>query len=183
MVTQRRARRNMESSENIASLLNDIDDHEEERVDKDDQSRFTQRRSKRIQEIIESNESPMESSTDTTKSKTDKNEKDPDYVPHSSKKLSPKKLKKNEKDNKDRTVARKRKNDGMDSDQDSVESIASNVIFCGKLSIRCNNAGNVVFKNAVLAAVILDFKFENEESGYDRNVSIAEITDMLESYD
>ena len=65
-----------------------------------------------------------------------------------------------------------------------MESIPDNIIYCGQQSLHCHNVGNVVFKNYIHAAVVLNLKFGNlKRTNYDKKKSVAEISKKLESYE
>ena len=166
-----------------------------------------QRRSKRDSDEIRGRLKTSLKKSNAKKRITEESEDDSDYRPgdssgeeesdvHVNRVSSPKNKILNNKKSKQRDMALKIKNRNDEKskqrtnnkkntgDHDSIESVADDVIFCGQKSVHCFNVGNVLFKNYVQAAVILDFKFEgNTRSRYDRKYSILEINEKLKHHE
>ena len=64
--------------------------------------------------------------------------------------------------------------DQVGSDNNSAEPVADNVLFCGQQSLHCKNTGNLLFKDYIYAAILLDFMF-NGDKCYDKKKSVNEI--------
>ena len=60
-------------------------------------------------------------------------------------------------------------------------NVANNVILCGQNTLRCDNDGNVLFKQLIFAAVVLHHLY-NDHEVYDKINSKEEIYNTLQTH-